>query len=137
MVPSWIRTAFVIFAGCLLACYLGSTLPEYEMFGLYLLGVAIACTLCAIVNNFPMLTALGIWYPFAPPIPIFGSFPTFALVLLWIAFISFFRLCIAGTIRYVYSFTPLLLLCFGWVPIRFLMNPINKLGATVVGGSGV
>jgi hypothetical protein len=29
------------------------------------------------------------------------------------------------------------LICFAWVPIRFLMNPIHKLGASVDGGSGV
>ncbi|MEI9998376.1 MAG: hypothetical protein WDO13_04030 [Verrucomicrobiota bacterium] len=49
----------------------------------------------------------------------------------------FFRFCLRGTVLYVRSFNPFLLIVFAWVPIRFLMNPIYKFGASVEGGSGV
>ena len=38
---------------------------------------------------------------------------------------------------YIKSFNLFFLIAFAWVPIRFLMNPVHKLGGTVEGGSGV
>lgn len=138
MVPSWVLNALIIFSGCIFACFLGSTLPDYDpMFAAYILAIVIACTLCVITNNFPMLLALGTWTPFGLPIPVFKAFPTSAVVVMWMALILFFRLCLTGSLRYVRSYNLFLLICFAWVPIRFLMNPVHKFGSTVEGGSGV
>ncbi len=40
-------------------------------------------------------------------------------------------------LNYVPSCNRLIFFCFLWVPIRFLMNPITKLGTSVEGGKGV
>jgi O-antigen ligase len=138
MIPSWILNTLVVALGGILACYIGSTLPDLDPFlGFYILSIVIACTICAATNNFPFLLALGAWTPFQFPLPVFRAFPTFVLVLVWATLILFLRMCLSGTIRYVRSYNIYVLLCFAWVPIRFLMNPIQRLGAGVEGGSGV
>ena len=55
---------------------------------------------------------------------------------MWAVFILFFRLCLMGSLNYLRSYNIFLLIVFAWVPIRFLMNPIHKFGASA-GGSGV
>jgi len=138
MIPTWVVSTLVIFLGCIFACVIGSTLPDYDpILVLYVLVLVIACTVAAVINKFPMLIAFGIWTPFPLPIPGFKSFPTIALIIGWILLILLFRLCLTGYIRYIKSYNLFLLLTFAWVPIRFLMNPVHKLGASVEGGSGV
>ena len=137
MIPTWILTTLVVVAACIVACLIGSSLPNYDYLQEYILPIAIACTVAAVTNNYPALLAFGVWMPFELPISGFRSFPPIALVMGWVALTLFFRLCLLGTIRYVRSFNLLFLLCFAWVPIRFLMNPVYKLGAGVEGGSGV
>jgi len=138
MLPSWIINILVIALGALLACYIGATLPDLDpVLAFYILFLVVISTVCAVTNNFPFLLALSAWTPIQLPLPFFKNFPTFALVLLWASCILFFRLCLTGTIRYVKSYNLFILLCFAWVPIRFLMNPVDKLGSSVQGGSGV
>jgi hypothetical protein len=137
MVPSWVLTTLIIVLGGIFACYLGATLPEYEILGFYILIFAIACTLCAVTSNFPILLALATWTPFGLPVPGFRNFPSFALAVGWAALLLFFRMCLTGTLQYTKSYNALFLICLAWVPIRFIMNPVHKLGAGVAGGSGV
>ena len=137
MIPTWVLSTLVIIAGCIFACFVGSSLPDYGYFGIYIVSVSIICTLAAITNNFPMLLAMGVWCPFELPIAMFRSFPTLVLVISWMGLVLFFRLCLTGTVPYVRSFNLLFMIAFAWVPIRFFMNPIYKLGASVEGGSGV
>lgn len=137
MVPSWMINTLIVVLGCIVAVFLGATLPEYDYLGAYLLGVSIIGTFCAITNNFPALLAFGIWFPLPPIVPFFSHFPTIALLLMWIGCILFFRICVSQKLKYVPSCNLFLLLCFLWVPIRFMLNPIHKLGGSVLGGHGV
>ena len=73
----------------------------------------------------------------APPIPIFRNFPTVALVMGWFYVFLFFRFCLTKTLNYVPSTTLFMAICFLWVPVRFLLNPVHQLGAGVVGGHGI
>ena len=143
MIPSWALTAIIVFVGCIVAYYVGSTLPNYDVdirgvnLEWYILIVAVVCTIGAVTNDFPMLLAVGAWMPFSIPFASFSQFPVIVLVMGWISGILFFRLCQSGTLRYIKSFNLFFLIVFAWVPIRFLMNPVHKLGASVEGGSGV
>lgn len=137
MVPTWVLSTLIVIAGCIAACYIGSSLPMYDYFGWYIVLVAIVCTIGAITNDFPMLLAVGTWMPFVIPVGAFSNFPTIILVLGWMCFILFFRLCLSGTLPYVKSFNLFFLVVFFWVVIRFVMNPVRKLGGGVEGGAGV
>ena len=137
MIPTWVLSALIMIVGCILACFIGSALPDYDYFGWYIVIGAVVFTIAAITNDFPLLLAVGMWLPVALPIPGFKNFPTMGVVLGWIALMLFFRLCLTGTARYVKSFNLYFLISFAWVPIRFLMNPVYKLGGNVEGGSGV
>jgi O-antigen ligase len=137
MIPAWILTAVVVLLSCIAAIWIGSTLSELDWyFAGEVICLVVACVLCMSSNNFPLLFALGCWTPFAPPIPGFSNFPASAVVAGWMSIVLFFRLAMKGSIPYRKSFSWFLLLIFAWVPIRFLMNPIHKLGASA-GGSGV
>jgi O-antigen ligase len=131
-------STLVIIVGCILACFLGSTLPDYDPSDvIYFIVLMTICIICAVINKFPLLVALGIWTPFSLPLPVFKSFPTIGLVFIWIMVVLLFRLCLTGSIRYIKSYNLFLLITFAWVPVRFLMNPVHKLGASVAGGNGV
>lgn len=58
MVPSWMIKALIISLGCIVAVFLGATLPDYNYLGAYLLGIAIVGAYRAITNNFPALWRL-------------------------------------------------------------------------------
>jgi len=135
MIPAWIWAILITVIGCIAALCLGSYLPELDPWqALEYVLLAAACVLCAAYNNFPFLLALGSWIPFFPHF--FGNLPTIAYILAWMAVTLLFRLCVQGYISYLQSFSWYLLIVFAWVPVRFLMNPVTKLGATA-GGSGV
>ena len=139
MIPTWIWTILVIIVGCIAALWLGSYLPQsgYDPIVCLLLVVFAAfCVLCAIYNNFPFLLAFGCWVPFFPHLLGPASFPTSGYFLIWMGGVLFFRLCVQGYLSYRQSFTWFLVIVFAWVPIRFMMNPVTKLGSTA-GGSGV
>ena len=99
MIPSWALTAIIVFAGCIVAYYVGSTLPNYDVdirgvnLEWYILIVAVVCTIGAVTNDFPMLLAVGAWMPFSIPFASFSQFPVIVLVMGWISGILFFRLC--------------------------------------------
>ncbi len=137
MIPAWVWSILVVTIGCIAALILGSYLPDTGFDPIITLGLVFftaLCVLCAIYNNFPFLLALGSWIPFFPHI--FASFPTIAYFLAWMAVVLFFRLCLQGYLSYRQSFTWSLLFIFAWVPVRFLMNPVTKLGSNA-GGTGV
>jgi hypothetical protein len=137
MIPSWVINSLIVMSGCIIACYVGSALPEYGNYGYYFVGLSVIVTIAMVMNDFPMLLAAGIWMPFALPLGPFRSFPSIVLVVTWMGAVLFFRWCQSGTISYVRSFNLLFLICFAWVPIRFALNPVDKLGGSVAGGSGV
>lgn len=143
MIPSWAVTAFICLAGCILAYIIGISLPYYSVnvhgvdLQVYILIVAIVCTIGAVTNNFPMLMGIGSWMPITLPLASLSMFPVYVLILGWITVVLFFRICLKGTLSYMRSFTLYLLVVFAWVPIRFLMNPVHKFGGSVEGGSGV
>lgn len=149
MFPSWVISALLVIVGCVAACWVGTSLPEFNAFYDYwyanygwwfLLFVAVLVTVITIAiftNNFPMLLAIGMWMPVSLPIGMFKQFPAIALVVIWVGVRLFFRLCLTGTLPYIRSFNYYFLACFAWVVIRFLMNPVHKLGGNVEGGSGV
>ena len=103
MVPSWALTALIVFAGCILAYVIGATLPNYDVdvrgvnLQVYILVVAVVCTIGAVTNNFPALLAVGTWMPFAVPLAGFSQFPVLIVILAWIGLMLFFRLCQAST----------------------------------------
>jgi O-antigen ligase len=137
MIPAWIWSLLVVTGGCILAIWLGSYLPSLdpgEAIELVLLSAA--CILCAAFNNFPFLLAFGLWTPFFPHIGPIASFPAIGYAVIWMIGVLFFRLCLQGYLSYKKSFNWLLLLTFAWVPVRFMLNPVHKLGATA-GGSGI
>jgi len=139
MIPAWVWSILIIIIGSIGALWLGSYLPENGLDPIITLGLVIFaafCVLCAIYNNFPFLLALGSWVPFFPHILGPSSLPTVAYFLIWMSGVLFFRLCVQGYISYRQSFNWFLLITFAWVPIRFMMNPITKLGSTA-GGTGV
>ncbi len=137
MIPTWIVNAIVILLGCVFAIFIGSALPEYGLLGQYLLAVSIFCAVCIALNNVALLLAFAFAFPLAPPVPFFSHFPTFALVMGWAGVAIFFKTCMTKTIDYVPSCNVFIALCFVWVPVRFLMNPVHKLGGSVMGGEGV
>jgi O-antigen ligase len=139
MIPTWIWTILVVLIGSVAALWLGSFLPQSgvnPITCLLLVIFAAFCVICAVYNNFPFLMALGSWVPFFPHLLGPASFPTIGYFLIWMGAVLFFRLCVQGYISYRQSFNWYLVIVFAWVPIRFMMNPVTKLGATA-GGSGV
>jgi O-antigen ligase len=136
MIPSWVLNSLLVMVGCIIACYVGSALPEWDYYGFYFVGLAVLIAIGMVLNDFPMLLAVGIWMPFELPIGQFRNFPPILLVAAWMSGVLFFRWCQNGTITYLRSFNLLFLICFAWVPIRFAMNPVQKFGASA-GGSGV
>jgi hypothetical protein len=139
MIPTWIWTILVVIVGGIAALWLGSYLPQSgvnPITCLLLVIFAAFCVICAVYNNFPFLLALGTWVPFFPHLLGPASFPTIGYFLIWMGGVLFFRLCVQGYISYRQSFTWFLIIVFAWVPIRFMMNPVTKLGATA-GGTGV
>jgi hypothetical protein len=134
MLPTWIITTAVVIGGCIAAYFVGSGLSGFEnpWFAGELVVISAIAILCAIYNNFPFLYAMGFWLPFTG----YKSVPDIAVVCLWIGAVLFFRLCKKGSIAYVRSFDWIPLLILSWVFIRFSMNPVMTLGATI-GGSGV
>lgn len=136
MIPSWIVNTLVVIVGSIFAIYLGSSLPDYGWVGGYLLVVTIICLACIATNHFPLLMALALWIPITPPLPGLRIFPTIAVVFAWFGVVTFFRLCVTKRLDYVPSCNLFILLCFMWVPIRFLMNPVHKLGG-FAGGEGI
>jgi O-antigen ligase len=139
MIPTWIWTILVVIVGSIAALWLGSYLPQSgvnPITCLLLVVFAAFCVICAVYNNFPFLMALGTWIPFFPHLLGPSSLPTTTYFLVWMAAVLFFRLCVQGYVSYRQSFTWYLIIVFAWVPIRFMMNPVTKLGATA-GGTGV
>jgi multisubunit Na+/H+ antiporter MnhC subunit len=137
MIPAWIWAAVITVIGGIVALWIGSTLPDYDPFyAFFLIAMVVCCVLCAASNNFPLLLALGSWIPFFPHIGPFSSMPITTYFVGWMVGVLFFRLCLKGYLPYRRSYNWFLLLIFAWVPIRFLMNPVYKLGGTA-GGSGV
>ncbi len=139
MIPAWVWTILIVVVGCIAALWLGSSLTDTGLdpsVTLLLVIFAAFCVVCAIYNNFPFLLAFGTWIPFFPHLFGAASFPTIGYFLLWMSLVLFFRLCLQGYLSYRQSFTWSLLIVFAWVPVRFAMNPVTKLGATA-GGSGV
>ncbi|HEX4140417.1 MAG TPA: O-antigen ligase family protein [Candidatus Methylacidiphilales bacterium] len=139
MIPAWVWTILIVTVGSIGALWLGSYLPETGLNPLITLGFvffAVFCVLCAVYNNFPFLLAFGTWVPFFPHILGPSSMPTIAYFMTWMAGVLFFRLCVQGYLSYRQSFNWFLLIAFAWVPVRFMLNPITKLGSTA-GGSGV
>jgi hypothetical protein len=137
VIPIWVVNAFVLGLGCILAILVGSTLPQLDILGGYLTIMLVICLLCVVFDSLPLLIAFSIWTPIPIPVPFFRNFPTLGMVLMFCLLTVFFKVCRTRQLDYVRSFNYLFLGCFLWVPIRFLMNPIHKLGVSVMGGSGV
>ncbi len=139
MIPAWVWTILVVSVGCICALWLGSFLPDSGLdpwMTLELVVLAAFCVVCAVYNNFPFFLAFGTWIPFFPHVLGPASFPTVGYFLIWMTIVLFLRLTVQGYISYRQSFNWPLTIAFGWVIIRFMMNPVTKLGATA-GGSGV
>jgi len=139
MIPAWVWTILVVTIGGIVALWAGSFLSDTgvdPMTTLLLVCFAALCVIFAVKNNFPFLLAFGSWVPFFPHFLLPSSFPTVGYFMMWMASILFVRLCVQGYLTYRQSFNWFLIIAFAWVPIRFLMNPVTKLGATA-GGSGV
>jgi len=137
VIPSWLINGSVIVLGGICAIYLGAYLAPLDWIGGYFLIVAIICTYCIVSNNFPLLLAIAVWAPLTFPVPFFRNFPTIGLVWMWFVVAIFFRVCVTKSLSYIPSCNKLLFLCFLWVPIRFMINPVHKLGGSVLGGKGV
>jgi hypothetical protein len=136
MIPSWLRTLACLVCAYILAVFIGSFLPQLGQMEVYLVAMTIICSLCIATNNFPLLIALAVWYPFVAPVPFFRMLPTISLVILWFLVLAFFRSCMQKSIRASPSCNLFIALTFLWVPIRFLLNPVHKFGGGVAGGSG-
>ena len=136
MIPAWVITFLVVVGGVIGAMWLGATLSNDPIGYGVLFLLAVACVLCAASNSFPFLIALALVTPYTPPLPGGMQFPAMGLVAVWMTCILFFRLCLRGYLPYRRSFPWLALIIFAWVPIRFLMSPVHKLGARA-GGVGV
>ena len=141
MIPAWIWAVVITVIGGIAAIYFGSTMSEVSysdgwIFALEIIFGSALCVLCAASNNFPLLLALGMWIPFFPHIGPFGSLPISVYFVTWMCGVLFFRLCLKGYLPYRKSYNWFLLIVFSWVVVRFLMNPVTKLGGTA-GGTGV
>jgi O-antigen ligase len=137
MIPAWVLSAAIVVLACIAALWIGSTLPDFSPdFAFELIALVVACTLCAASNNFPLLLAVGNWTPFSPGLPGYRSFPAIGIILIWMVLVLALRMSLTGTTSYRRSFSWTLVLIFAWVPVRFLMNPIHKLGSGS-GGAGV
>lgn len=136
MIPIWIVTAVIVVLGSIASMWLGSTLPMFDpTLSFEIVFVAAACIICAVINDFPLLLAIGCWMPMNFPVPLINAFPALAVIFAWMVIVLFFRLCVQGYVNYVPSFTWLGVILFMWVPIRFLMSPVQKVGG-IIGGSG-
>ncbi len=137
MLPSKFISALVTLVGCVVALLLGSFVASSGMFGFYILVLAMVGILFGVANNFPMLLALALWFPFGVPVTFMRGLPITPLILMVVVGVALVRVAMTRSLRYVPSITPVLLLCFLWVPVRYAINPVHKLGAQISGGSGV
>ena len=136
MLPSKLVNAFIVFLGCIAAVNLGSFLSYTGDFGIYLLIIAVPTTLFALANNFPLLLAFVVWFPFPLPVPGM-KLPLTVPLLALLGILSLFRVCMTRALSYVPSCNWWIFACYAWVPLRFLLKPVTKLGGNFSGGAGI
>ena len=96
MVPTWLLTLLVVTAGCIFALYAGSNLSELDPISAGEIVIfAVACTVCAASNNFPLLYAIGSWIPYFPHFG-YNALAPVVWFLAWMAGVLFLRLCVKG-----------------------------------------
>src|SRR5437016_253061 len=136
--PHQIKAIVVGLIILVLSLFVGNAVAEGNYFHLVLLLLILPLAIAAVISpGYEFFLAFGLLCPFALPIPFVYQFPFFGLVMGFCCFKLAFSRGMDGTrIEYQNAFNWATLVLFGWVVLRYCINPVRP-GIAIGSGTGV